>query len=127
MNKKRILVCGGRDFAHLELFNHTMSQCEPYFSNQFCVISGDAKGADRMAIAWAAERGVPIIKMPANWQYYGNNAGPVRNMWMLDWGLPDLIIAFPGGSGTRNMCDQARARGIDVYPVKYLHLPELKK
>lgn len=122
MAKQRILICGGRDFAHLELFNHTMSVCEPYFANYYCIINGDAKGADRMAKAWASERGIPLVNMPPMWQFYGRNAGPVRNMWMLDFGLPDLVIAFPGGSGTKNMCTQARARGIDVHEVKYLQL-----
>ena len=124
--KRRILICGGRDFAHQELFDYTMSQCEGFFEPYFCVIEGDAKGADRMGKVWADARGIPVIKMPANWSYYDKRAGAVRNMWMLDFGLPDLVIAFPGGTGTRNMCEQACARGIDVYEVKYLQLQDKK-
>jgi hypothetical protein len=31
---------------------------------------------------------------------------------MLDEGKPDLVVAFPGGGGTANMCKQAREAGV---------------
>jgi hypothetical protein len=33
---------------------------------------------------------------------------------MLDEGKPDLVLAFPGGRGTRNMVGQAKRAGVPV-------------
>jgi hypothetical protein len=41
---------------------------------------------------------------------------------MLDEGKPDLVLAFPGGRGTRNMVGQAKRRGV---PVEIVAQPEL--
>lgn len=52
----------------------------------------------------------------ANWEAFGAAAGPVRNRWMLDL-EPDLVIAFPGGKGTKNMIEQAKKRGVPVMVI----------
>lgn len=44
-------------------------------------------------------------------------AGPMRNRQMLDE-KPDLVVAFAGGSGTRNMIDIARRAGVKVIVVE---------
>ena len=36
------------------------------------------------------------------------------NQQMLDIGKPDLVLAFPGGSGTADMVAKARAAGVGV-------------
>lgn len=116
--KKRILVCGGRDFNNQDLFNKAMEVASKWFAPRFCIIHGAARGADRMAMFWAFVRGCAMISMPANWDYYDRSAGSIRNGWMLEFGMPDLVIAFPGGKGTADMVKQARAAGIDVWEVK---------
>jgi hypothetical protein len=116
-NKSRILVCGGRDFKNQVLFNIVMEAMTPYRSSYFCIIHGHCRGADMMAQDWAVSRGQPFISMPANWDIYPDAAGTVRNKWMLDFGLPDLVIAFPGGNGTADMMRQAMDRGIYVFDV----------
>lgn len=35
--------------------------------------------------------------------------GPMRNQRMLDEARPQVVIAFPGGSGTADMVDKVRA------------------
>jgi len=42
---------------------------------------------------------------------YNAAAGAIRNEKMAVEGKPDLIIAFPGGPGTKNMIDVARRKG----------------
>lgn len=123
--KARILICGGTDFKDHALFNHTMEQVKPYLAPRYCIINGAATGADKLAREWATFRGVPLINMPANWHYYDKGAGPVRNGWMLEFCFPDLVIALPGNSGTKDMMKQARAKGVDVYEVKRLQIPGL--
>jgi predicted Rossmann-fold nucleotide-binding protein len=51
---------------------------------------------------------------PADWTKHGKSAGFVRNKQMLEEGKPDVVIAFPGGTGTAMMIklvEEANKRG----------------
>ena len=45
---------------------------------------------------------------------HGRSAGMIRNKEMIDCHNPELVIAFPGGSGTEGMKKLALRRGIRV-------------
>lgn len=79
---------------------------------------GVMSGADRWADVWAVHKGVKVDRHPADWNAYGNQAGPIRNREMA-WQQPraSLCLAFPGGRGTRNMIGHAESRGILVLEV----------
>jgi len=114
----RILVCGGREFADYQKIIDTMDHYSQWFAPGFCIIHGGAPGADRLAGRWAAENGVPAIIFPAHWEFYGGKAGSLRNIWMVVYGMPDLVIAFPGGIGTGHMISYARRKQIPVQLVE---------
>lgn len=87
------------------------------------VISGTAKGADRLGEAWAHSQGIDIIRMPADWDTYGKKAGMLRNIAMAEkakqlaeeWGVNacGCIIVWDGESkGSRHMEKIARERDI---------------
>ncbi len=116
--KSRILICGGREYNDVDSFYHHISQIKPYFTNQFCFIQGGANGADFLAKDYARVNGIPMLEVPAGWDYYGRKAGMIRNKWMLDYCKPDLVIAFPGGVGTNGMVKLAEQYGIDIYHAK---------
>jgi hypothetical protein len=96
------------------------------------VIDGMAKGADDLAFRWAIDRGVTTERYPAKWddihaadavvrenvrgRLYNAAAGPQRNQRMLNSGI-DLVVAFPGGTGTDDMIRRAEAAGIEVKRV----------
>jgi hypothetical protein len=114
--KSRILVCGGRTFYDVKMFEHTMQEArQKWFATDFCIIQGGALGADGMAKQWAKFRGICCITVDADWDFYKNTAGILRNGWMLDYCKPELVIAFPGGTGTANMCRQAAACSVSVF------------
>ncbi len=123
----RVLVCGGRDFKDEAFVERILSdRLYPYlFSNkQVTIIEGGARGVDTFALNWVLARvhsDYPprVEEYPADWEKYGWAAGPIRNIQMLDEGKPDLVIAFPGGRGTKNMVNQARDRGVPVEIVSY--------
>lgn len=112
----RVLVCGGRDFADRDLLFHTLGAI--HAATPFtALIHGAAKGADRLAGEWAESASVPIAAFPADWKRYRAGAGPKRNARMLVEGKPELVVAFPGGSGTADMIAQAEAAGVTVRRV----------
>lgn len=117
MGKSRILVCGGRDYRDRDKLFETMNYIKQWFEPYFCIIQGGANGADRLAALWAFEQGCAMIQMPANWDCYDKKAGIIRNKWMIDFAKPDLVVAFPGGTGTANMLHHACINNIDTYKV----------
>lgn len=110
----RVLVCGGRDFTDGDFVNwvlDTLHKKKPIT----IVIHGCAQGADTFGEKWAARQdGVTSYGVPADWKKHGNRAGMVRNRLMLELGKPQLIVAFEGGAGTRDMTSAATAAGVRV-------------
>lgn len=79
------------------------------------VVSGAARGVDRMGETWAIINNVPVKRFPADWSRHGKRAGYVRNAEMAAYA--DALIAIWDGKsrGTRNMIDEATATGLKVH------------
>jgi hypothetical protein len=109
----RVLVCGGRDYknkTHLFAVLDAVHQEQPIT----LLIEGEARGADQLSALWASSRKVPLAPFPADWGRYSDAAGPIRNTQMLIEGRPELVVFFPGGSGTLDMVTKARKHRIPV-------------
>ncbi len=76
------------------------------------VITGAATGADEIAEEWAQRHEIEYIGCPARWKEHGSSAGPIRNRYMLERHSPDLVVAFPGGTGTNGMVGLAMNGGV---------------
>ena len=112
----RVLVCGGRDYSDVGRVGAVMMKLLREAGVDL-VIEGGARGADRLARQWAQSLGIPFSTYEADWEAHGSLAGPMRNKAMLEEGKPDLVIAFPGGAGTRDMVRKARKAGVDVVEI----------
>ena len=111
----RLLVCGGREYNDKErVFKILDSVAAAMPDRTLTIIHGKARGADTLADIWAKDRKVAVQAYPADWDTYGNKAGPIRNKQMLDEGKPHAVIAFPGRTGTRHMVILAKRYGIPV-------------
>ena len=111
----RAIVCGGRDYNNSDRVFEIL--------NRFritCVIEGGASGADKLAAEWARQKGIEHIQVLADWNRFGNSAGPIRNRKMLEYD-PDIVIAFPGGKGTKDMIKQAKSQRVRVIEVEDGH------
>lgn len=87
--------------------------------------NGAYVGADYGAYTWALKRRYEVTVFHAEWDDYGNKAGPVRNSKMiLDCAGPDAyLVAFDGGGpGTADALKKAKkvlkAKRIRVIDVK---------
>jgi hypothetical protein len=111
-----VLVCGGRDFTDADYLFQTLDDLhrqDPITT----VVHGAARGVDTLAEDWAISRAIAVRDYPADWDTYGKAAGPIRNQQMLDHGMPDYVVAFPGGRGTQDMIDRAMLKGLQVVVV----------
>lgn len=110
----KLLVTGGRSYDRLDVVVVRLNQLHAAVPITE-LIHGDATGADAFAKAWAESLGItchPEPVPPEQWQRLGGRAGNARNSLMLRKWKPDVVVAFPGGTGTLDMVKKARAEKI---------------
>lgn len=119
--KYTILVCGGRDYGdwdavrdELDRHVYRVSNGLPYQWDLVKIVQGGASGADQLARRWANLRAVECVTYEADWDRHGRAAGPLRNQRMLDKEIPDLVLAFPGGRGTKDMISRSKKHMFTV-------------
>jgi len=116
----KLLVCGGRDFKDVIPLRNLLDRAHAKFQITH-LIHGDSKGVDKLAAEWANAKGIQVVAVPANWEFFKNAAGPIRNQHMIEL-YPDAVLAFPGGKGTKNMIEQAVRHNVKVYDATKLGL-----
>ena len=115
----KVLICGGRDFNDYGLLADTLvGLIGQYDPKEVTIISGHARGADKLGERFANANQCKLLIFPADWDKYRKAAGFIRNQKMIDEGKPDLVVAFPGGRGTEDMIKRAKKHGIEVIEVK---------
>jgi len=121
MEEFRVIIAGTRNFSNYELLKE---KCDNILSSKrqnsnIVILSGTAKGADRLGERYARERGFLLRRFPADWDKDGNKAGPIRNAKMAD--NADALIAFWDGTsrGTAHMIMTAKERGLVTRVIKY--------
>ena len=78
------------------------------------IVSGGAKGVDKLGEDWAEANYMSLKIFPANWYKYGKSAGYKRNEEMAEYA--DALIAIWDGKskGTKHMIDIAKKQGLIV-------------
>lgn len=109
-----VAVCGGRDYPHQDKVWSALDALHDVLG-PFRVVTGDAAGVDHHTHTWALARGVPCLRVRADWARHGKAAGGLRNQQILDTHRPDHLIAYPGGPGTADMRQRAETAGIPVH------------
>lgn len=121
--RKRILVCGPRDFPSFWYVNVVViNLCNEFFNEgyNFTIVQGEAQGVDSMAkraaIAWGGSAFVESF--PPDWKRKGRSAGFQRNIEMLDSVVDktpvDLVVSIGYGKGTGHTLTEAAKREIEI-------------
>lgn len=108
----RTIIAGSRGFNN---YDDIVTAIEMAGWKPTVVLSGAAKGADRLGEIWAERNGVPVEKFPADWNRWGRQAGYIRNAYMLGHGEA-LIALWDGESrGTKDVIFKALKAGMPVF------------
>ena len=110
----RIIIAGSRGLSEtdLELLDSAVKNSA---FNITCVISGTARGADRLGEKWAQQHQIPIERYPADWKLHGRKAGFLRNEQMAK-AADGLIALWDGESrGTQHMIALAKRYQLAVH------------
>ncbi len=116
----RVIVAGSRTFDNYDLLRRKLDyELVNQAGKDITIVSGAARGADKLGEKYAIERGYSIDSHPADWEKYGKSAGYIRNKEMAQ--SADALLAFWDGKsrGTMHMIDLAKQHGLKVIIVRY--------
>lgn len=114
----KVLVFGSRDYDNGLYISKRLSQVHDNIGITE-LIEGEARGADKLAAAWAVRNNVPLTRCPANWDEHGKGAGMIRNHHMVCDLKPDLAIGFLNGAspGSMNTVTLCINNGVPLYII----------
>lgn len=108
----RVIIAGSRT---IEDYGVVLKAIEASGFEITRVISGHAKGVDRIGESYAYFKKIPCDVFEANWSQNGRAAGVIRNREMAD-NAEALIAVWDGFSkGTLNMIEIARNKGLKIF------------
>ena len=120
----KVIIAGTRDFNDYDFLKKNVD----YFlqginpnNEEIEIVSGNARGADKLGERYAKEHNLPVKLFPANWDKYGKRAGYLRNQEMANYS--DVLIAFwdEKSKGTKHMIDIAKKQDLTVIVVGYVY------
>jgi hypothetical protein len=124
----RVIIAGSRDITDYETVKRAVSESDFEVTE---VVSGCARGVDKLGEKWAKEHGIPIKQFRAEWDnfdleivvvktnkfgdQYNAAAGHCRNARMAKYAEALIAIWDGKSAGTKNMIDLARERGLKIF------------
>jgi len=79
------------------------------------IVSGCARGIDKLGEMWARNHGIPVKRFPADWDKHGRSAGYRRNIDMAKYGDALVAIWRNNSKGTANMVNTMKKLGKPIY------------
>lgn len=113
----KVIIAGSRDITDRVIVAKAILESRFNFTE---VVSGTARGVDRLGEIFACSKGYSVKKFPANWTEYGKAAGHIRNREMAQY-ADALLAVWDGKSrGTKNMIEEMEKLGkpVHIYFVK---------
>lgn len=110
----KVAFTGGLEFNdHIAIWA-ALDKAHAKHAGMVLMHGGSPKGAERIAAAWASNRGVAQIAFKPDWRRHAKAAPFKRNDAMLET-MPIGVIVFPGSGISGNLADKAKAFGIPIW------------
>lgn len=108
----KVIIAGSRQIEDYDIVVRAVQASEFHVTE---VVSGMARGVDRLGLKYAKHYNLSAKHVPADWQKHGKAAGFIRNVEMAEY-ADALIAVWDGKShGTAHMIAEARKRGLKVF------------
>lgn len=109
-----LAVVGSRGFTDYDLLKSTLDKFDIHM-----IVSGGARGADKLAERYACERNKPLLVIHPEWKRFGRRAGFIRNEAIIL--RSTHVIAFWDGKsrGTEHSIHLANEYGKPLKVIVY--------
>ena len=89
----KLAIVGYKEYNNYLEFKKTVDDYIEEIGKPELIVSGGARGVDKMAEKYAKEKKIAMQVFPPNWDKYGKSAGPKRNTQIIE--NSTHVIAFP--------------------------------
>lgn len=115
----RVIIAGSRNFNNYQLLEKLVDMYfQNHSSDQTEIVSGGARGADRLGERYAQSRGIAVKVMPADWDTYGKSAGYRRNEEMAKYATHCIVFWDGESRGAKHMIDLAAKYNLVLRVVR---------
>lgn len=114
----RVLVSGSRSISDPALVEQAITESGFPITT---LLSGGARGVDRMAEAWAERHGIPIERIKPDWKRHGRGAGFKANEALIS--RAEAVVAIWDGvsKGTKSVLELAKSSKLYLYLSRNYH------
>ena len=120
MTELKIIVAGSRDFDNYDLLKQKLDfYCQRYSPNQIEIVSGAARGADRLGEKYAQDSQLFLKQFPADWDKHGQSAGYRRNQEMAEYATHAVVFWDGKSKGSEHMINLAKEQGLNLRVVRF--------
>ncbi|MBB5712398.1 DUF2493 domain-containing protein [Sphingomonas xinjiangensis] len=124
-----VVFSGGQEWHDHEQLYARLDQIKARVPSMTLCTTAQRKGADAIATAWAASRGVPVVAFTPQTGRYGNRAGFVRNDQLVSLRPVEAIVCE--GSGIQgHLLDKLKAANVPTHAFRadrQAPAPEIKR
>jgi len=111
------------DLADVRFIKNTLTriveeEIDWWFESVTHIVSGCARGPDVVGQWWAKDKGLEVIKMPADWDTHGKSAGFLRNSEMVESAEAAIALWDGSSKGTEDLINKALSNELMIH-VEY--------
>ena len=114
----KIIIAGSRDFDNFLTLRDKLDFFLQNVKEEIQIVSGGARGADKMGETYSKLRGYGLKIFKADWNKYGKKAGYLRNEEMAKYGTHCVCFWDGKSKGTKHMIDLAKQYQLNLRVVK---------
>ena len=109
----KLIIAGSRNIIDKEkVFNIIKENTKEWSITE--IVSGNARGIDRIGEEYAKKNNILIKYFPAEWDRYGRSAGYIRNAEMAKYADGLLAIWDGESKGTKHMIEIAKKYELSI-------------
>ncbi|MCI0617999.1 DUF2493 domain-containing protein [bacterium] len=111
----KVIIAGSRSITRIELVEKAIRDSGFSISE---VISGGARGVDKLAIEWAVQHKIRVKSFIPNWEKFGRSAGFRRNIEMAEYAEALIAVWDTISKGTKHMIETAQHHSLPCYVLQ---------
>ena len=122
----KVIVAGSRTFTNFSLCEKELIRFikthhrKGIMKSDIEIVSGTARGADKLGEKFAIKYGFKVTQFPAEWDKYGKSAGYIRNKQMAEYATHCIVFWDGISKGSQHMIDLAKSRDLVTNVIKYV-------
>ena len=110
----KVIIAGSRTITDYEIVK-TAIKNSGWLDKMTVIVSGCARGVDKLGLRFAKENNISTAEFPADWKKYGRGAGYRRNAEMANYGDALIAVIQNNSVGTTDMISRMVDKGKPAY------------